>query len=390
MKHILTFKNALLALLLLCSLPAFSQQETITIEGTVVDEMGEPLIGVAVYHKMDEETKVYTDIDGKFTIQSPSPTDNVLRFDYVTLKDIELNVADVKSQPITVVFDFRDINSIEFYASYPEHRMREDDDEAFYINTYKFDLRRKEIGRFVSYPVHSGNMAKKTPFVPFENIDYDKRKLIVVGNENFFVDKNFDHELLFRLRENRDNAFEYAEEQTDRLQGGQDKIEGYEYIAPFLYEKNDYLFLCDEQKNMSATGLRYNEPLKYVADNVYISAHHIYIFTPHCWYTRINYKGENGNYNDGSLFVFTNLLQNDYSKEKESDEYETIKDDLGRNTYYTTDGYHLLYKNQLIDKGINPKKLKAVNAHFIRSGDTYYLKEKKINKKDIFIEIVCP
>lgn len=75
-------------------------QNTMNIRGTVVDETGEPLIGVTIKVKSNEKSGVLTDVDGKFSISVSSSAD-ILVFTYVGYSAVELK-AD-PSKPMTIV-----------------------------------------------------------------------------------------------------------------------------------------------------------------------------------------------------------------------------------------------------------------------------------------------
>jgi len=83
-------KNILLTLFFafLCTTTAFAQQRTV--QGTVIDSSGEPLIGVNVQIK-GTTTGTVTDIDGKFSVQVPNNT-SVLVFSYIGYLHAEVPV----------------------------------------------------------------------------------------------------------------------------------------------------------------------------------------------------------------------------------------------------------------------------------------------------------
>ncbi len=89
-------KNILLSLALASATISAAAQGTHTIQGTVMDENGEPLIGAAV--KVGK-TGVITDIDGKYSIQVPASTATV-EYSYVGMKT---EVRKVKSDKMDVV-----------------------------------------------------------------------------------------------------------------------------------------------------------------------------------------------------------------------------------------------------------------------------------------------
>ncbi len=99
-----TFKTvrAILALLLMLALPAISwAQAARTVSGTVVDELGEPLIGVSVTIT-GQNGGVTTDIDGNYRIAIPASS-NSITFSYVGYNTKTVTVAsdriDVALEP---------------------------------------------------------------------------------------------------------------------------------------------------------------------------------------------------------------------------------------------------------------------------------------------------
>lgn len=68
-------------------LPVVNQQQTV--KGTVVDNTGEPLIGVTVRIEGQTGTGAVTDIDGNFSINAPKGAK--LHFSYVGFKDVVLD-----------------------------------------------------------------------------------------------------------------------------------------------------------------------------------------------------------------------------------------------------------------------------------------------------------
>lgn len=73
---------------------AFAQMRTIT--GTVVDENGDPAIGVNVYVKSAETIGTETDIDGKFSLDVPEKTNKIV-FSYLGYADIEKDVTNTNT-----------------------------------------------------------------------------------------------------------------------------------------------------------------------------------------------------------------------------------------------------------------------------------------------------
>ena len=80
---------------------AFAQQKTI--QGTVKDSNGEPMIGVTITDQNGKAGGI-TDLDGNFTIQNVEPN-TVLTFSYIGCKTQKIKVGGQKSWNITLEDD---------------------------------------------------------------------------------------------------------------------------------------------------------------------------------------------------------------------------------------------------------------------------------------------
>ncbi len=86
----------LLAFVLFTALPALAQN--ITVQGTVVDSEGSPIIGASIVLQNNNSVGESTDYDGNFTITAPK--NSVLVVSYIGMKDKE--VAIVSSKKLTI------------------------------------------------------------------------------------------------------------------------------------------------------------------------------------------------------------------------------------------------------------------------------------------------
>ena len=89
----------LLAFILFTALPALAQN--ITVQGTVVDSEGSPIIGASIVLQNNNSVGESTDYDGKFSITAPK--NSVLVVSYIGMKDKE--VAVVSSKRLTIKLD---------------------------------------------------------------------------------------------------------------------------------------------------------------------------------------------------------------------------------------------------------------------------------------------
>lgn len=85
------------------------QQGNRTITGTVVDEMGEPVIGANVSIK-GTTTGAVTDIDGKFSLSVPA--DAILKITYIGYTETEMKVGNQKILNITMKEDTQKLNEV--------------------------------------------------------------------------------------------------------------------------------------------------------------------------------------------------------------------------------------------------------------------------------------
>ena len=91
-------------------LEGLGEASAITITGQVVDETGEPMIGVTVGVKGTKDLAV-TDIDGRYTIVTEA-ADPVLTFSYIGYKDKEVAVRDQRVVNLTMDVDAQAIDEV--------------------------------------------------------------------------------------------------------------------------------------------------------------------------------------------------------------------------------------------------------------------------------------
>lgn len=97
-------KKVLIAwtLMFLCFLTAWAQEKYM-VAGTVMDDKGEPLIGVSIIDKQKQIVGSVTDLDGKFRVKE-IPSGTVLCFSYIGYKMKEYKVVASKEQ-LKIVMD---------------------------------------------------------------------------------------------------------------------------------------------------------------------------------------------------------------------------------------------------------------------------------------------
>ena len=102
-------KKYLLILCCLCaSVMAFAQQQTVS--GTVVDDFGQPLIGVSILEK-GTTNGVITDMDGNFTLKLTSDS-RILVFSYIGYKTREVSVAGKSTVNVTMSEDAEQLDEV--------------------------------------------------------------------------------------------------------------------------------------------------------------------------------------------------------------------------------------------------------------------------------------
>ena len=100
-------KGMVLFLLIVSSLVAYAQQ---TVSGVVVDEAGEPLIGVSILVKGTTNGSI-TDFDGNFTLTGVE-TKDVLIFSYIGYGSKEITVGNQKTIRVTLAEDTKKLDEV--------------------------------------------------------------------------------------------------------------------------------------------------------------------------------------------------------------------------------------------------------------------------------------
>lgn len=90
-------------------MPTFAFAQTNTVTGTVIDDLGDPLIGVTIMIK-DATVGAKTDLDGNFTIQAAPH--NVLRFSYIGFATQEITVGNQANIRVTMKEDSKALSEV--------------------------------------------------------------------------------------------------------------------------------------------------------------------------------------------------------------------------------------------------------------------------------------
>lgn len=114
---------------------AFAQK---TIQGTVLDANGEPLIGVTITDQNGKAGGI-TDLDGKFTIQSATPNTE-LTFSYIGCKPKKVKVGSQKSWNIVLEDDNAALDEV-IVVGYGTMRKRDVTGSISSVNSDKISAR---------------------------------------------------------------------------------------------------------------------------------------------------------------------------------------------------------------------------------------------------------
>lgn len=98
------------ALLLLSAIDVYSQQNISKISGKVVDESGEPLIGVTVRVKGSSNVGTVTDMDGQFSLQAAPAS--ILSFSYVGYTEKVVKATSAGPMNVTLAEDNKQLNEV--------------------------------------------------------------------------------------------------------------------------------------------------------------------------------------------------------------------------------------------------------------------------------------
>lgn len=100
-------KKILTAFIVMLSISVFSQEKSIT--GTVTDEAGQPLLGVALIVK-GTNTGAITDFDGKYTIKANKG--DVIVFSYIGMEGRELTVGDSNTINVSLMKSEEELDEV--------------------------------------------------------------------------------------------------------------------------------------------------------------------------------------------------------------------------------------------------------------------------------------
>ena len=91
-------------LFLLCSCFTVHAQDKVTVNGIIVDETGEPVIGVSVILKEDRKIGTVTDMDGNFSLTVPN-IKGTLVISYIGMKPLEVKIDGRRTSPLRIVLE---------------------------------------------------------------------------------------------------------------------------------------------------------------------------------------------------------------------------------------------------------------------------------------------
>lgn len=91
-------------LFLLCSCLTVYAQDKVIVNGIIVDETGEPVIGVSVILREDRKIGTVTDMDGNFSLTVPN-IKGTLIISYIGMKPLEIKIDGRRTSPLRIVLE---------------------------------------------------------------------------------------------------------------------------------------------------------------------------------------------------------------------------------------------------------------------------------------------
>lgn len=101
--------KSLWVLIALCLFPVVAYAQSISVSGTVVDELGEPILGANIIQK-GTTNGVLTDIDGNFSLKAPNGATLVVS--YIGYETVEAKVTGTKPMQIVLAEDVKALEDV--------------------------------------------------------------------------------------------------------------------------------------------------------------------------------------------------------------------------------------------------------------------------------------
>ena len=101
--------KSLWILIALCLFPVVAYAQSISVSGTVVDELGEPILGANIIQK-GTTNGVLTDIDGNFSLKAPNGATLVVS--YIGYETVEVKVSGTKPMKIVLTEDVKALEDV--------------------------------------------------------------------------------------------------------------------------------------------------------------------------------------------------------------------------------------------------------------------------------------
>ena len=101
--------KSLWILIALCLFPVVAYAQSISVSGTVVDELGEPVLGANIIEK-GTTNGVLTDIDGNFSLKAPNGATLVVS--YIGYETVEVKVSGTKPMKIVLAEDVKALEDV--------------------------------------------------------------------------------------------------------------------------------------------------------------------------------------------------------------------------------------------------------------------------------------
>ena len=169
-------------LLLLCVAPAECLAQAITVNGQVLDEYQEPLIGVSIVLQTDPAKGTTTDVEGHFSLQLPS-AEAVLVFSYLGYKEQILSVEGQQTFLVTMVPDAKQLAEVEVTALGIKRQKRE-----IGYSTERFDGRQLEQSNAPNVVNALSGRSAGVQIASPNGVDGGTTRIVIRGNNN--IDAN--------------------------------------------------------------------------------------------------------------------------------------------------------------------------------------------------------
>lgn len=252
----------LLLFILFCFNFHGQNNEKIKVEGIVVDTNNEPVIGAVISVENSVKGTV-SDLDGKFLLEVDPLSCIIVRYaDYYYDEEVEV--------------DNRNYIKIILEEKYPEYykwgklkelmsRRQRNDNNSLFIGNLRFDIDSKMMGYQIVYPV--GLLGSGSGYLSYQDINYNEVKVLFIGEQNIFVDKNFDTKLISKLR---NKSIPFSEVSCKILPQ-------FDLVTGNIYKYNGKLYLYDKDSGYLDMYMSCATSIIHIKNNIYQTPDYIIV-----------------------------------------------------------------------------------------------------------------